>query len=379
MTLQTILSGFWGKQKPVVTCQTGALVDYRSLEEKSRDYRPEEAFAFASDVSIWKEKSIEEIELNIKATSIKQNATSRCVSEYAGIAMGYAEFFETGKRIDFSRRDVYARRANKPNGGMAMHDLFKIMRDGTCYESQLPSDALTEQEIDRPYTVTDGMIVARKTHAIGDSFQWRDGSYTIDNIAHILSQGTPVCLFWYFSIMNANEWWLPQPTVRVSDLKLFGDDTTRHQATAVDFCLINGEKHIVVMDSAGHGTGLGAKKNLRLISESFFKSRCYSAGFVIDKANLNYYPQTTLAYTFRNVLKIGSSGADVIALQKILVAEGCMNIKSPTGVFAGLTRAGVIKLQEKYAHEILVPVGLKKGTGVVGASTIKFLNMKYKQ
>ncbi len=354
--------------------QTGAEIDYRTGEQKARDYNPKEAFASATPVH-WREKSLDLIQSEIFAVSIYQGSTLRCVSEYAGIALETAEFLETGKQIAFSRRDVYCRRANRPNGGMAMHDLFAIMREGSCYESQLPSTDLLEHEINKEYSVTDEMMSARKMHASGSSFTWN--MFNIDDIARTLEMKIPVCLFWYFNNSNLDEWWNEAPKALYS-VELYAPETGRHQATAVSFCLVGGKKHLVVMDSAGQGTGLGKQKNLRLVSEDFFSKRCYGAGFAIDKKNLDYKPPATIQYNFTRNLKNGMSGEDVVMLQKILVLEGCLSLKTPTGRFLGMTEAGVTKLQEKYANEILKPLGLKKGTGRFYESTRKFINQKYK-
>lgn len=88
----------------------------------------------------------------------------------------------------------------------------------------------------------------------------------------------------------------------------------------------------------------------------------------------------TFKYHFLNALKQGSSGADVVALQHVLQLEGCFPTnQSFTGYFGSVTFAGVVALQQKYASEILTPVGLSHGTGIVGASTIAWLNSKYNQ
>lgn len=91
---------------------------------------------------------------------------------------------------------------------------------------------------------------------------------------------------------------------------------------------------------------------------------------------------TGFRYAFTKQLSEGAQGPDVVALQHVLDLEGCYDYAGTpkyTGnyVKGGYTFKGVLKLQEKYASEILVPVGLKVGTGEVGPQTLKWLAAHY--
>ena len=73
-----------------------------------------------------------------------------------------------------------------------------------------------------------------------------------------------------------------------------------------------------------------------------------------------------------NNLYIGmTNNSDVQCLQKFLKNQG-VNIYPEglvTGNFGNLTKAAVIRFQEKYASDILAPIGFSKGTGYVGEQT----------
>lgn len=108
-------------------------------------------------------------------------------------------------------------------------------------------------------------------------------------------------------------------------------------------------------------------------SEVLSQTVSYSAGTNSGSTKL-------LSVPLKRVIQAGSKGNDVKALQQFLNANGF--IVAPTGagspgnettVFGPATTRALIKFQEANAAAILQPLGLKKGTGVLGSATIKLI------
>lgn len=86
--------------------------------------------------------------------------------------------------------------------------------------------------------------------------------------------------------------------------------------------------------------------------------------------------------SFSRNLNVGASGADVKCLQQLLnrdsetrvAVAGMGSAGFETMLFGPATKSAVIKFQEKFRTEILVPSGLSRGTGMVGLATRIKLN-----
>jgi peptidoglycan hydrolase-like protein with peptidoglycan-binding domain len=85
--------------------------------------------------------------------------------------------------------------------------------------------------------------------------------------------------------------------------------------------------------------------------------------------------KTIPSFYFSKTLRVGDENFDVLQLQKLLAIDKSIYPEGlTTGFFGSLTKRAVTKFQEKYANEVLWPLGLTKGTGLVGSATIKKLN-----
>ncbi len=86
---------------------------------------------------------------------------------------------------------------------------------------------------------------------------------------------------------------------------------------------------------------------------------------------------TAAAMQFTLTHKVGDRGGEVMDIQKFLNQDAATMVASSgagspgmeTSFFGPATKAAVIKFQNKYASEVLAPVGLSQGTGYWGSSS----------
>ncbi len=99
-----------------------------------------------------------------------------------------------------------------------------------------------------------------------------------------------------------------------------------------------------------------------------------TAGYTKENGVLVSIP-TASGAKFQSELKKGSTGEEVRLLQECLSRYPDVYPEAQvTGQFGSLTEKAVVKFQEKYAQDILIPAGLKRGTGMVGPSSRTKLN-----
>ena len=116
----------------------GAIEDTRIDELQKLDWKHEELFGMSSPVE-WKEVS-----KIPKYTIRNQDGSGACGAFSACVALGRNEEFDNGKYVNLSPAFIYNLRVDKTREGMAMFNLFDIMKNyGSILDEALSSDNLS--------------------------------------------------------------------------------------------------------------------------------------------------------------------------------------------------------------------------------------------
>jgi len=121
--------------------------------------------------------------------------------------------------------------------------------------------------------------------------------------------------------------------------------------------------------------GISQPTNPLLYNEEKGKQILDKNGYVLVDGTRIKTIEKSSGFKFTQTLQVGSNNTEVKKLQECLAQD---NEIYPSGTISGQfgqeTKAAVIKFQEKYKEDILVPNNLTEGTGKVGGATIKKLN-----
>lgn len=302
--------------------KSGIVDDWRTPEEKAKDYHIKETVAALEPVN-W----IEKAPADWRRFEIRdQDGSSTCVAQTAAKILGICHYLNKGYYPNLSASFIYQRRANKPGEGMGGVDVWEIVKDsGTVLEELMKSQNINEKAVDivkeQPVYKDIATVFSIKNYLAIDT--------DIDSIASVIQKTKKPVMVWF---SFAYDEWTDVPTIKKGG-------SLRHSVTAVDYTLYKGKKALIIEDSWGD---FGEFNGQRVITEDFM-SRCFYAAYPIA---FKYEPDTT----GKPVFKESTIESETIkSLQDCLKWEGFFptNVES-TGYFGSITKSALIKFQTKY-------------------------------
>lgn len=290
-------------------------IDNQTTQEKAINYKFEEVVTAPAPV-IWAEKPRETWRsFNIR----NQDGSGTCVCQTYATELGIIAKQKYNTWLDFSSSFPYQQRTLKDVSGCTSTDIYSVFpKVGNIFESFMPSQEMNDEQV-----MAVKMEAYYKDLALAFPVKRIELPLDFETVAStIQATGKGVMVWFRFSM---GEWTnipqvLPQPT------------TSGHSVTAIDFTLINGKKYLIIQDSWGLQY---ADKGLRLISEEYFKARCFLASYL-------------LTFKTEQIERPHFDGS-IISAQKCFTFEGFF----PSNVayienWGNVTRAACIKFQKKY-------------------------------
>ncbi len=331
--------------------ETGVIDDYRSDEEKEKDFRVEEIDPEFAEAPVINEKPLAQI----KFYGIRdQGHTGTCVPQAGAKMMGIEVKDQTGDFAEFSATYLYQRRVNKPSHGMAMHDIMNLSKDkGYPFESIMVSQKLGS------YEAADEVNELAYVGDVANLFRAKAYLYlphSFNAIAKKVIEGYPVMIFIF---ANRDEYHI-KPEVKDRSLTTAGA-TIRHAITCVDVVKHKGEEYIVADESWGiinnpvndeFEEGLRTRGQ-RILSRDFIDTRVYSATY-FETFEFRWSGErkipNEIKFSFSENLQYGQrDNSQVKDLQDMLRYEGFFpsNVDS-TGNYFAITASSVLKWQKHH-------------------------------
>lgn len=290
--------------------------DNQTEEQKAKNFKLEEVVASVTPVQ-WVEKSTwTEYPIRNQLTS------SQCVCMTLATEMGIIFKQKYGEFIDFSSSFPYKQRGGTYLG-CSSSDVYSVFpKIGDVFESIMPSQNLTEGQVNdlklKDYYKDLGKVFTVKRIELPVDFE------TVAST--IQATGKGVMVWFRFSYPE----WTDIPELKSEPA------TLGHSVTAVDCLLKNGKKYLVVQDSWGLAYAI---HGYRLISEEYFKERCFLASYLKTFQILQVTPDT---------VKPVFDGS-IISAQKCFEYEGFFPTNVPKAeVWGNITRTACIAFQKKY-------------------------------
>lgn len=343
---------------------TGVVDDPRTPAEKALDWNHEErqlagTIAAAADDHFSNPKPS-----SSSFPDEDQQGVGSCVPHGVGGGLAAERKLDVGTYARLSWTFAYRLRSNFPAVGCYLQNVFDIYKNiGAPLFTTLPDPATEDQAA--AIAITPQMRTEAAIYK-GKNYFTLAAPNDIVQLAGLAALGHAVPILIYATY---TEWAQRYPQIYNPNLNP-GAAEVRHCIKILPNSGFteNGIRYIAIQDSAHFGN-----MTLRYLSEQFITARVYGAGYWDTVGVLGSGPRPK--HTFTKYLKPGSRGIEVTQLQLLLISEGLLPTDSATGYFGGLTLAGVHAFQNKYAAEILTPLGLTAPTDFFGSQSMAEANV----
>ncbi len=325
----------------------------------NRDFMFDEVGGATADIFDWNLGVDVEDSLPQKLVVKDQNGSYSCGGQAWAYYAEVLEALVTGTYEPRSAKFLYSQ-TYVPNGGSRGRDNADIfVNQGVCREALLSSyengNSPSEAFITRSQDIEDADRMDAK---LSRASAYAQTGTDIDSIALAIKMNHGVVL----GVDGENngtwnsEFPVPPNTI-----------VWRHWIFAIGAKIINGKKHIKVINSWGTAAG---KEGRQWLSEDYFKEHVFS-GWTHVFAPLVVPP--AFHHNFQTNMNFNDKNSEVVALQTALRLDGTFpSTVDSTGLYGDITRRAVLAFQLKY-QIILSPLDSNNGK-IAGPRTRAKLN-----
>lgn len=346
-----ILNKLFGKR----VIYQGVKPDIRPESEKAKDWKAIEIAAASTMVPKFREVKEKKW---LHYTVRNQNGSGTCVAQTLAKMFEVFRKLVRGDTVVFSASPFFQKRANKPQTGMHGDDALNIaVKSGTCRETDMPSQLLSDAQIDALPLPKNFEELNNEVDAIASLVLPLDFDYVAAAIEK-----------WGAVMIHVNtdyrSWSRDFPTTGGKKNEVV------HSITGIDAFTFKGVQYILIEDSWGE---FGMYKGQRLLTREAFNDMVFFVG-AITLLTYDVENDAKKFAAFNTVLEFGQNSKEVARLQDYLRAKGFFpqNSKS-TGLYGNVTALAVYNFQ--IAYKVASPVELNALKGKrVGTKTLAVIN-----